>query len=463
MDLQRLKYVFLLGAGGIGMSALARYFLQSGIQVGGYDKTRTSLTDALIQEGVDLVFEDSLATLPSQLKENSRKDEVLIIYTPAIPKDHQQFNFLLSTGWKLHKRAEVLGIISKYHTTIAVAGTHGKTTTSTLIAHILESAGLKPVAFLGGISGNYNTNYLSGTSTSILVVEADEYDRSFLQLFPNTAVITSTDADHLDIYGKKEALQDSFAEFAGHTDSNGTILIKAGLSFQADILERALTYHTQLNANFKLGECALEGDFYRFSVDLNGVQAGDFVLGLPGFHNVENALAAIAAAYLNGVSIAQIREALASFKGVKRRFEYIIRRRDLIFIDDYAHHPEELRACISSVRLLYPTKKILGVFQPHLFSRTRDFYDEFAASLSLLDEVILLDIYPARELPIEGVSSAQLLNKITIASKQLVSREELPELVASKNPEVLLTLGAGDIDSLIEPLRICLTNPLTAA
>ena len=462
MNLEAVKYVYLLGAGGIGMSALGRYFLHRGIAVGGYDKTPTVLTDQLIAEGMHLVFEDREDLLPVELQGSVDEKEILVIYTPAIPATHKQLNYLKDKGIKLHKRAEVLGIISSAHTTIAVAGTHGKTTTSTMIAHILESAGRKPVAFLGGISSNYNTNYLSGTVDSLLVVEADEYDRSFLHLHPDTAIITSTDADHLDIYGKKESLQESFAQFASQTEKGGNIILKAGLKFPAEVTARAITYHTTGQADIRLTRCELIGDTYQFSVRVKGRVMEHFVLGLPGYHNVENALAAIGACYLNGVSEEDIRTALASFKGVKRRFEYIIRRPDLVFIDDYAHHPEELNACISSVKKLYPGKKITGVFQPHLYSRTRDFYDGFAKSLGQLDDLILLDIYPARELPIEGVSSAALLEKILHSSKTLSTKEELPALIAAKQPEVLLMLGAGDIDMLVEPVRISLSQSLCA-
>jgi len=296
----------------------------------------------------------------------------------------------------------------------------------------------------------------------LLVVEADEYDRSFLHLHPDTAIITSTDADHLDIYGKKESLQESFAQFASQTEKGGNIILKAGLKFPAEVTARAITYHTTGQADIRLTRCELIGDTYQFSVRVKGRVMEHFVLGLPGYHNVENALAAIGACYMNGDSEEDIRTALASFKGVKRRFEYIIRRPDLVFIDDYAHHPEELNACISSVKKLYPGKKITGVFQPHLYSRTRDFYDGFAKSLGQLDDLILLDIYPARELPIEGVSSAALLEKILHSSKTLSTKEELPALIAAKQPEVLLMLGAGDIDMLVEPVRISLSQSLSA-
>jgi UDP-N-acetylmuramate--alanine ligase len=311
---------------------------------------------------------------------------------------------------------------------------------------------------LGGISVNYNSNYLPGTTSSILVAEADEYDRSFLHLHPHTAVITSTDADHLDIYGKKDALVQSFSDFADQVDTAGNLILKAGLDLPKRLYDRAITYHTELPADVRLENCVAEGDKYRFDVRIQGHLLSGLTLGLPGFHNVENALAAIASVYLNGLSEASIRNGLESFRGVKRRFEYILRENDFVFIDDYAHHPEELRACITSVKRIYPGRHLMGVFQPHLFTRTRDFLDGFAESLSLLDEVILLDIYPARELPIEGVNSAVLLDKITSAKKSLLSKDELAAYIASHKPEVLLTLGAGDIDMLVEPIRQRLTQ-----
>jgi UDP-N-acetylmuramate--alanine ligase len=453
MNLEAVKYVYLLGAGGIGMSALGRYFLRRGIPVAGYDRTSVSFTDQLQKEGMQLVFDDNAALIPTDMLTPEIKEHVLVIYTPAVPKDNLILNALINKGFKLYKRAEVLGMLSKGHPTLAVAGTHGKTTTSTLVAHILKSASLEPVAFLGGVSVNYGTNYLSGGKDSFLVAEADEYDRSFLQLHPHSSIITSTDADHLDIYGEANKLLESFAQFARQTSEDGVLLVKAGLNLPADILENAVTYHTSSEADVMLDDCKLIGDHYHFNIRIGKYVITNLELGLPGLHNVENAIAAAAICFFNGVSEDEIRKALKSFTGVKRRFEYIIRRDDLIYIDDYAHHPEELRACISSVKAIYPNKKITGVFQPHLFSRTRDFYDGFAASLSMLDEVILLDIYPAREQPIEGVSSSALLEKISHNSKSLVTKAELPELLATLKPEVLLTLGAGDIDALVEPIR----------
>jgi len=453
MKPEAVKYVYLIGAGGIGMSALGRYFLKQGIPVWGYDKTRVAFTQQLEAEGMKIVYEDRSELIPDELLDAENRDSVLVIYTPAVPRHTAIVQTFATAGLRIFKRAEVLGMLSRGHKTLAVAGTHGKTTTSTLVAHILKVAGSEPVAFLGGIATNYGTNYLEGTSDAMMVLEADEYDRSFLFLHPHSSIITSTDADHLDIYGDRNAMQDSFTQFARQTAAEGFLLIKKGLEFPEDISTRRISYHTQEQADVMPVHLKLEGDRYRFSIQINETRIENLELGLPGLHNLENALAASALCYLNGISESSIREALKSFAGVKRRFEYIVRKPDFIFIDDYAHHPEELRACISSVRAIYAGKRITGVFQPHLFSRTRDFMEGFARSLELLDDVILLDIYPARELPIEGITSSALLDLIARPSKQLCTKEELAERIAALQPEVLLTLGAGDIDALVQPLK----------
>jgi len=460
MKPEAVKYVYLVGAGGIGMSALGRYFLKQGIQVWGYDKTRVAFTQQLEAEGMKIVYEDRSELIPDELLDAKNRDSVLVIYTPAVPRHTAIVQTFTTAGVKIFKRAEVLGILSRGHKTLAIAGTHGKTTTSTLVAHILKVAGDEPVAFLGGIATNYGTNYLEGSSKSKMVVEADEYDRSFLHLHPHSSIITSTDADHLDIYGNRNAMQESFMQFARQTANDGFLLIKKGLEFPEDISTRSISYHTSEQADVMPVNLRLEGDRYRFSIRIKEALIENLELGLPGLHNLENALAASAMCYLNGVSESSIREALKSFDGVKRRFEYIVRKPDFVYIDDYAHHPEELRACISSVRAIYPGRRISGVFQPHLFSRTRDFIDGFARSLELLDDVILLDIYPARELPIEGITSSALLNLIARPSKQLCTKEELAERILSLQPEVLLTLGAGDIDALVQPLKIRLEAEL---
>lgn len=460
MKPEAVKYVYLIGAGGIGMSALGRYFLKQGIPVWGYDKTRVAFTQQLEAEGMKIVYEDRSELIPDELLDAKNRDSVLVIYTPAVPRHTAIVQTFTTAGVKIFKRAEVLGILSRGHKTLAIAGTHGKTTTSTLVAHILKVAGDEPVAFLGGIATNYGTNYLEGSSKSKMVVEADEYDRSFLHLHPHSSIITSTDADHLDIYGNRNAMQESFIQFARQTAIDGFLLIKKGLEFPEDISTRSISYHTSEQADVMPVNLRLEGDRYRFSIRIKEALIENLELGLPGLHNLENALAASAMCYLNGVSESSIREALKSFDGVKRRFEYIVRKPDFVYIDDYAHHPEELRACISSVRAIYPGRRITGVFQPHLFSRTRDFIDGFARSLELLDDVIILDIYPARELPIEGITSSALLNLIARPSKQLCTKEELAERILSLQPEVLLTLGAGDIDALVQPLKIRLEAEL---
>jgi UDP-N-acetylmuramate--alanine ligase len=460
MNLENLKYVYFLGAGGIGMSALGRYFLQREKIVSGYDKTPTPLTNSLIEEGMKITFVDSIDTIPEEFKSEENLKASLVIYTPAIPKNNIQLNYFIENGIQIYKRAEILGIISSNHKTIAVAGTHGKTTTSTLIAHILQQAGMNPVAFLGGIAVNYNSNYLPGSPSSLLVVEADEYDRSFLKLNPFCSVITSTDADHLDIYGERKELIHSFNLFAEKNDTNGILITKAGIELDEKWVANSKKYNTKQPAEIYLSNCTLKEDIYHFSINIEGHEIEDLTLGLGGFHNVENALAAVAVCYYQGVNDDAIRKSLENFKGIKRRFEYIIRNEEHIYIDDYAHHPEELSACISSVKALYPSKKITGIFQPHLFTRTRDFINEFASSLSLLDEVILLEIYPARELPIEGVTSTALLNKIKAGNKILCSKENLLDTISNRNPELLLTLGAGDIDQFVEPLKKLLTSKI---
>jgi UDP-N-acetylmuramate--alanine ligase len=457
MNLEAVKYVYMLGAGGIGMSALARYFIKRGITVAGYDRTATELTGLLEKEGVSMNYTDNEENIPERIRSKSIEG-LLVVYTPAIPADSIQKNFFIRNNIPLLKRSQVLGLLSSGHPTIAVAGTHGKTTTSAMIAHLLQDTGREPVAFLGGISANYGTNYLPGGDGALMVAEADEYDRSFLQLHPQTAVITSVDPDHLDIYGSGQQLLESFAAFARLVPDNGHVIMKAGLELPVDIRSRAITYHTSAEADIMLKHCEQRNGFYHFELDFSGERLTDLSLGQPGFHNIENALAAVTAAKIHGVDNEGIRTALAGFRGVKRRFEYIIRRDDFVFIDDYAHHPEELKACIGSVKALYPDRKITGVFQPHLYSRTRDFYQGFADSLSALDYVILLDIYPARELPIPGVSSEVLLSMIRSENKLLCTREALAQKLLMMQPEVLLTLGAGDIDQLVEPIRSVFTE-----
>lgn len=445
MELQNIKRVYLIGIGGIGMSGLARYFAHLGCIVCGYDKTATDLTDQLHNEGIRVIFDDREDWIPMSFQ---TPDEcTLIIYTPAIPRESVIYNFFKNRGFELYKRSQVLGLISRSKFTIAVAGTHGKTTTSCMIAHILKDSGRDCSAFLGGISTNYNTNVLFGKN-DIVVVEADEYDRSFLTLYPDIAVITSMDADHLDIYGNHDQLTESFRQFASQIKGGGTLIFHEDLP-----LMNGITYSAQGPADVKGQNIQVkDGDFY-FDFKNGDITIANIKLGIAGLHNVENAIAAIEVALKLDIDPVLIKNALTSFKGVKRRFEYIVRDKEHIYIDDYAHHPEELRAAITSVKKLYPDKKLTTIFQPHLYTRTRDFADGFAEVLDMSDELIMLDIYPARELPIEGVSADMILDRMKLWNKRKCGKQEVLELVQSENPELLLTVGAGDIDQLVQPLK----------
>ena len=450
MELQDIKRVYLIGIGGIGMSGLARYFAHLGCIVCGYDKTATDLTNQLHYEGIRIVFDDREDWIPLSFK--NPDPSTLIIYTPAIPRDSAIYNYFRDNGFDMYKRSQVLGMISKTRYTIAVAGTHGKTTTSCMIAHILKESGVDCSAFLGGIASNYGTNALFGNS-DVVVVEADEYDRSFLTLYPDIAIITSMDADHLDIYGNHNQLTESFIQFASQIKDGGTLIFHEDLA-----LTSGITYSAKGPADVKgLNVQIKEGDFY-FDFKNDDLQIDHMRLGIAGLHNVENALAAIEAALKLKIAPELIKNALGTFKGVKRRFEYILKTKDHIYIDDYAHHPEELRAAISSIRALYPGKKLTTIFQPHLYSRTRDFADSFAEVLDLSDELILLDIYPARELPIEGVNSEMILDRMKLWNRRKCGKQETIDLVQIEKPELLLTVGAGDIDQLVQPLKSALEN-----
>ncbi|MFI5162309.1 MAG: UDP-N-acetylmuramate--L-alanine ligase [Sphingobacteriales bacterium] len=450
MTLENIKRVYLIGIGGIGMSGLARYFAHLGCIVCGYDKTPTDLTNDLHNEGIRIIFDDRTDWIPMSFQ--TADACTLIIYTPAIPGESAIYNFFKNRGFELFKRSQVLGIISKSMFTIAVAGTHGKTTTSCMIAHILKDSGKDCSAFLGGISTNYNTNVLFGNN-NIVVVEADEYDRSFLTLHPDIAVITSMDADHLDIYGSHDQLTESFRQFSGQLKENGVLIVHEDLP-----LTSGITYSAQGPADVKGQDIRIkDGDFY-FDFKNNAIAIKDIKLGIAGLHNIENATAAIEVALKLDIDPELIKNALASFKGVKRRFEYIVRNREHIYIDDYAHHPEELRAAITSVKKLYPNKKLTTIFQPHLFTRTRDFADGFAEVLDMSDELIMLDIYPARELPIEGVTADMILDRMKLWNKRKCGKQETVDLVHIEKPELLLTVGAGDIDQLVQPLKNALEN-----
>ena len=449
MELSKINNVYFVGIGGIGMSALARYFAKRGCAVSGYDKTKTKLTEKLQGEGISISYVDDVSTLPADFV--AKSDDALVVYTPAIPKNSVILNHFIDNGFSLKKRSEVLGIISKGMYCIAVAGTHGKTTTSSIIAHILKDTGYDCTAFLGGITTNYNSNVLFGNN-NVVVVEADEYDRSFLTLHPDLAVITSMDADHLDIYGDKSHLEDSFHLFASQLKDDGKIYIHEGLPI------KGTTYAASATATAEAENLRVVGSKFVFDYKDATSSIKDISLMLPGKHNVENATVAIAIALQLGIDAEKVKQAVANFKGVKRRFEYIVNNDNQIYIDDYAHHPEELRACFDAVRQLYPNKKLTVVFQPHLFTRTRDFADEFAKVLSTVDELMLLEIYPARELPIEGIDAQFLLNKILSNNKNIYSKEEVIAHIKNNKPALVLTVGAGDIDTLIEPIKNTLTN-----
>ncbi len=443
MNLNTYTNIYFLGIGGIGMSAIARYFHSRGVGVSGYDKTPSDVTSALIEEGIRVHFDEEITQIPAQLQ--------LTIYTPAIPSDNALFIYLSKSGIPCIKRAMALGLISKNIPTIAIAGTHGKTTISAMITHIMVVAGMKIEALLGGISSNYNTNYITTGEPQWIILEADEYDRSFLQLEPDMAAITAIDADHLDIYGSREKLHESFIEFTQKIKPSGLLLLKKGLDLPAHLIPRMLTYHMSRQSDFyAAGYYVKDGQFYaqfQGRICMNDVQ-----LGLPGRHNLENAIAAAALASMAGANEQAIRLGLATFKGVHRRFDVCFSDDQTTYIDDYAHHPEEIRACIETARELFPGKKITGVFQPHLFSRTRDLADGFAESLALLDNLYLLDIYPAREKPISGIDAGWLFEKIKLKDKSLVSKEQLPKIFLEKRPDVLLTMGAGDIDAMVKPI-----------
>jgi UDP-N-acetylmuramate--alanine ligase len=450
VEFKDIRKVYFIGIGGIGMSALARYFAFHGKAVSGYDRTATPLTRQLEKEGIPVHYEEDLEQIPA--------DADLVVYTPAVPAGHKELEYYRQRGHPLMKRSEVLGLITRHSYNICVAGTHGKTTISTLIAHILRHSGYGCNAFLGGIAVNYNSNYWSD-ERNVCVVEADEYDRSFLRLSPDIAVISAMDADHLDIYGTAKAMEDAFIEFSGRLKPGGLLLSKRGLEREGELRgDERLTYGLDAAADFHASEVRIDQGDYLFRMQSRDWSIDKVVLSMGGRHNVENAVAAIAVAHRLGIPGDKIVDALAAFRGVKRRFEYIVRKPDRIYIDDYAHHPEELRALIGGARELYPRMACTVVFQPHLFTRTRDFADGFAASLDMADEVILLPIYPARELPIEGVTSELIAGKMKKAGVTLADKKEALERIRQKTAhrdqaELLITAGAGDIDMLIEPIR----------
>jgi len=454
VTLEDYDNIYFLGIGGIGMSALGRWFVRKGLHVSGYDRTSTTLTDELSREGMLIHFEDRLDMIPSEVLQ--QKDKTLVIYTPAIPANHIEYNYLKQEGYTILKRSEVLGLITKGYKTVAVAGTHGKTTTSSMIAHILKVAGKDMVAFLGGITTNYHSNLvMEGTikKDMLVVVEADEFDRSFLRLFPQIAVVTSADADHLDIYGSHESLITSFRDFITQINSGGSLIIHESIAelLAGNVGHISKNIYSMSRGQFFAGNITAKGGFFEF--DLHGFGKVERVqLGVPGFHNIENAIAASVAASLCGVGVSIIKKSLESFTGVKRRFEYIIKTKRIVYVDDYAHHPTEIEAFLKSMKSLYPGRKLTVVFQPHLFTRTRDFAEGFSKSLSIADELLLMDIYPARELPIPGVDSDMLLESITSPVKVRCNKSDLLQRLEGIEADVVVTVGAGDIDTFVEPI-----------
>ena len=453
--LNDIKQVYFLGIGGIGMSALARWFKHAGFAVSGYDKTETELTKALVGEGIDVHYNDQ-----PELVASLDKNTCLVVLTPAVPADLEERIYLEKSGFTIRKRSQILGMICDEGKTLAVAGTHGKTTVSTMTAHILKSSRLDCSAFLGGISKNYATNLLLSAESEWMVAEADEFDRSFLQLHPNYAVVTSMDADHLDIYGDHGAILKSFREFVGQIRPGGAVVAKKGLpvteAHNPDI--KHYSYSLNEQADFCALNVSLKDEAYHFDLQYPDGVIHDMQLNYPGLLNVENAIAASALALLAGVSEDEVKAAVATYQGVKRRFDIRYRGKDYILIDDYAHHPEELKATISSVKAMFADRWVTGIFQPHLYSRTKDFAPEFAAQLSQLDELFLLDIYPAREKPIPGVSSGLVFDQVKLEEKHLVTKAELVTNAQLLKPGIILMMGAGDIDLLVEPVARFLTQ-----
>ena len=443
MNLKTIHNVYFIGIGGIGMSAIARYFVANGKLVAGYDKTKTDITDALEALGVEVHFEDSVDKIPSEFL---NVNNTLIVYTPAIPKDHAEFNYFKAQGFQVLKRSAILGEITKDTFCLAVAGTHGKTTTTSILGHLLKECNVPMTAFLGGVSENYNSNFILN-GTEVTVVEADEFDRSFLTLSPDMAGLTAMEADHLDIYGEAEELQKAFVEFTKKLKPNGKLFVRNGLPIDG------ITYGIEDDSDYSAQNIKISNGTYHFDVKTPNQLLCDFEFSLPGRHNLLNALLALAMALEYGISHEKLSRALASYRGVKRRFTYQIKTDNLVFIDDYAHHPGEINAVYEAVMEMHPNKKVLAIFQPHLFSRTRDFVDDFAKSLSQFDEVFLLDIYPARELPMEGVTSSWLLSKIDNQHKKLIQKSELISEIKTSNADVVLTIGAGDIGALVKNIK----------
>jgi len=446
MDINSIKSVYFIGIGGIGMSALARYFKFIGKEVAGYDKVSTQLTQELEVAGIEIHYEDNVDLIRANYKEVA---STLVVVTPAVPQEHSEWNYFIANQFEIKKRSEVLGIITKDTYCFAVAGTHGKTTTTSILGHLLFQAGLDVTAFVGGVVENYQTN-LIGSGKTITVVEADEFDRSFLRLFPNVACITSTEADHLDIFGTAEEMLVAFNDFANRLPNANKLFVTEAVDLEG------VRVGFGSSCTYQAKNIKVENGWYVFDLVTPNETIHNVYFGLPGRHNLSNALMAFAMANDYGVDAKQLVEGLKSFRGVRRRFSYKIRREDLIYIDDYAHHPTEIKAASQAVHEMHGDKKIVAVFQPHLYSRTRDFMEEFAAALSTFDNVILLDIYPARELPIEGVTSAKLLEQLTSKEKHLVPKEELLAHLKASDAEIILTIGAGDIGEMVQDIKIAL-------
>ncbi len=445
-----MKNVYFIGIGGIGMSAIARYFKHAGYCVSGYDRTPSKLTAALESEGIEIHYEERPDLVPANI------EETLVIYTPAIPADMKELILVFEKGYKVVKRSRALGEIAAQQKCLAISGTHGKTTTSTLLAHILNHSGEGCNAFLGGISKNYHTNLLL-SKNPVLVAEADEFDRSFLQLYPDIAAITSCDADHLDIYSDHDHVKGAFREFASQV--KGALVVKKGIDIEFDTPAKIYSYSYDEIADFYASDITIdECGYFHFTLRTPMGNIEGCTVGIPGWVNVENGIAAAAVALLHGTSAEEVKKGLATFEGVERRFDIHLNTPKCSYIDDYAHHPKEISAAISSIRDIFPGRRLCAIFQPHLYTRTRDFYKEFAQSLSALDELILLPIYPARELPIEGVESGMIYDLVTIQNKKIVSKEELISELESRDIDILITLGAGDISTFIDPITELLKN-----
>lgn len=454
IDTSKIERIFFIGIGGIGMSALARYFLAGGYEIYGYDKTSTRMTGSLSDEGCNITFKDDPESLPEVIRNKNKSESLLVIYTPAIPAENKILSFFREGDYEIYKRAEILGAISERTDTLAVAGTHGKTTVSTMLAHLLTQSDTGCSAFLGGVSKNYNSNLLTGES-KYTVIEADEFDRSFHRLKPLMSVVTSADPDHLDIYGDYESMIEAYNEFIGGIRPGGQLFINSRIKgkLRLPVNITVNTYGLDDDSDFRAENIRQPGDYYMFDLVAPGRRIADIHFPFPGRINIENATAASSIALTCGITEQELRKGLLTFTGVQRRFDIRIRQENLVYIDDYAHHPEEIRACITSVREFFGSRKITAIFQPHLYSRTRDHAEGFAKILDTLDEVILLPVYPAREKPIEGVSSALILERMKLTKKRLMNMEDVAGELKPANLDVLLTIGAGDIDTLVRPIE----------